>query len=455
MSADLRTAVKGAAPLPTSELDLASVERRARRITVVRAVGGSILAVVLLAAAVVVPRVLSEGIPVVPVGNDQVRSIPDGPRYEIASGSFGSGWGSKSAKRWRLLVWGEGDIDCWQLWVEGMGEDESLGCAFRSSDQIEDTIFGSRISFLADGDDPDEYQFISGEVGPRVDALEIREDGEPPVVLEIYQAPRQAGVPLGYYAATLPAYDYAQVVALDHRGEELDTHNLCGLGCKDDKAAEEQSKIDSYERRPVAVDAKAAVVGIAGVGKAGLLDHFGTFYDYDGSTRAGDAHRLRFRVSQCPAPAAGGYSCEPGGFVYLTVSQRGDRLVITDATGDLTDDHRRALVGYGEGIPSDDLDWRPVSTSIAKNKGQPGWGIGLVMAWTGNIPGPVRDYGSMCSFVALGADGGVLHRSRPFPVQVGPEEQDRNVGPLTGLESRRGAPESIEISCDEPRVRPH
>lgn len=460
MSDELRALLHASAPAPRGSVDVRGLERRARRIVLTRFAAATLSAAVVAAGVTVVARIdvadrpVADPVPQRPPDDVEVRHresrVPPGPRYEVVSGVFGDDWEEDAGLRWRLLVWGRGRTSCWQVATEESERNESLACTHADPDQVRETKLGGSTSFLTQSEDPDEYHFVAGYVGPRVDRLEFRGDRGPDRSIPLHRPPPEAGSPFRYYATTLPRYDFAQLVALSERGRALESHRLCGAGCREQREREAATEVVAFEHAPVTVESAAAAFAVAAAAQAGVMDELGTFWSYRGISGEDD-YVATFSATDCSgADAYGGYRCDPDHEpATVRVAIEDDRFVVAGAKGPMTDEQRGALESYWEPVTDDVRRWRQVTFSFART-GPREWDVSFLMVWTGNLDAP-RDYGSACRFVVYAARRETLHRSPLLAFEVGRDEQEfrRVSGLMTTIETRR-VPRDLLVECDDP-----
>jgi hypothetical protein len=382
--------------------------------------------------------------------------VPTGPRIEAITGRFGEDWeGSDAGKSWRLLVWGEGHTYCWQLAVEAADPKHGLACSAPSSESAEVDHLSGSMSFFTGSKDPEQFWFTAGEAGPDVASLQFRiQDGES-IEIPLQDAPTESGLELRYYAVTLPRFDYAMLVALDANGEVLDSANICGPGCQQDRQEETEAKIAEFEAQPVTAESKAAGFANIAVGRAGLMDPFATLYRYRGVEERGDGFAALFDVSECEPPHGqeGAYSC--GGDVVratVVVEVSGDRLIVREADGPMNLTQRQRLLAYTHSVDDFGPMWRQIASSIVREQDRRAWGLTYSLVWMGNVPPPVGQYGSMCSMVVYDGGGDVVYDRKGLPAMVDREEESRVQMLLTGVEAEVSDPKDVVVECDDPRA---
>ena len=457
MSRDLRSAVKEAAPEPLLQLDERDLARRARRGSVTRLLTLVVGLAIVGAGAWGVVSVRSSSSPgdAATHGN-RAPEIPAGPRYEAISGRFGEDWDYPEAgKTWRLLVWGEGHTHCWQLAVGAAEPNQSLACSAPNSKSTTVDHLGGNMSFFTDSKDPEQFWFTVGETGPDVAGLEFRiQDGES-IEIPLEDAPTESGLELRYYAVTLPRFDYATLVALDADGEVLDSDNVCGPGCQQDRQEETEAKIAEFEAQPVTVESKVGAFANLAVGRAGLMDPFATLYRYRGVEEREDGFAALFDVSECVPPHGqeGTYSCAGDGVrAIVVVEVSGDRLIVREADGPMTQTQRQRLLAYTHSLDDFGPMWRQGAASIVREQDRPAWGLAYSLVWMGNLPPPVSSYGSMCSMVVYDGGGDIVYERQKLLAMLGMDEDSRVQMPLTGLEADVSDPQEVVVECDEPRA---
>lgn len=470
MSPDLRSLLHAAAPQPHEQVDARVIARRARRITMTRA--GTAVATVLavaiggvgLASSLGERRpadVVGEGRekrtgirpqprPTVETHQGEGRKPPPGPRYEVVSGVHGDDWARKwRSKAWRLLVWAGRGSDCVQLAYDDTPLNHSLWCSHGREDPRK-TGLGSSTSFFTGSEDGDEFWFVAGQVGPRVAELELRPDAGQPVSIPLHAAPAKVDVPYRYYAATLPRFDLAYVVALDEDGNELERKRVCGPGCQGEREASSAAEIQTYEAAPVDVAAKAAVFASSVVGGAGLLDEFGRRWSYRGISAEGSGFVVRFEAQRCTPPPyrPGQARCKPLGPARLFVGQDEDLFVVTGAAGPMSGAQRAAMLAGEEEVPADRRGWRLVAWAFARGRSDRAWNVTFALTWTGNIPAP-PDYGSTCWMSVYARGGRLITRGPDLPFDAPDEEAFRVNELMTEIETDL-EPGYVGVGCEPP-----
>lgn len=452
MSSELHDSIKRAAPAPGHPLDEKQLARRARRLSASR---GLAVAVVLALLGGGIALATGDGpsqIGPVEHGNE-APDVPDGPRHEVLSGRYGDDWASDPGKRWRLLVWGEGHTECWQVaTTDPPPAREGLSCTAPADGQeLEEEPFLGNMYFFTQSSDPDEFWFGVGVLSPLVEALEFRPDQGGPVDIEIVDAPPESGSELRYYAATLPTFDRADLVAFDDQGEILGTQEICGPGCEADREAQNEQKVSAWEAEPIAPMSKAAAFANLAVGAAGLGDLSGTFLAYEGIATVGDRFRASFKASGCGPSLT--YQCDIRlGSAYIDVAVQGrrlGRLEVTGVDGPFSEQEREKLLSFVRG---DEFGphWEESQTSVSDGpEGERALIYSLV--WMGNLPPPVADYGSLCRLAVLDREGALIHEGRTFPLEVRRNEYSRVHSPLSELESDKPVGEVL-VDCDEPQA---
>lgn len=465
MSDDLSALLHAAAPRPRGVVDLERVRRRARRIVAGR-YAAAVVAVLAVAAGVTVAAPWEDRVPERVVGDPRPepaphefrvrgheRRIPPGRRHEVVSGVFGDDWGKRSGMRWRVLVWSQGRTSCWQLATETTKRNESIACSPNlDAKTVNDTVVGGRFSFLTGSRDSREYEFVAGIVGPRVDRLVVRGRPRLDVRIRLHEAPARTGIPYRYYATTLPAYDVAHLIALSEDGQTLQSYDLCGDECQEQRALFRDAEVARFEAAAVSVKASAGAFANAALAHAGLLDQLGVYWTYRGIEADGDDFVASFGVRRCFADPAAGYACtrrlKPAS---IRVAVSGDRFVVEDVDASVPDDQRRALQSYSEPVRDDVREWRLVAYRFDPGPG-PEWDVAFVMLWTGNAGAP-RDYGSLCRLTGYDSRARVAFRAGPLVFAVGDDEPDRVVASYAAVEARL-TPERLVVTCDEPRADP-
>ena len=458
MSPDLRSMLREAAPQPLGGVDERKIARRARRITGVRVLAAVAAVTFAVAGGAVVARSTGDSGPV-DVADDVLDrtaprfEVPRGRRHVVVSGVYGADWHERwRGKAWRLLVWAKGETRCFQLAEEDAARNENTTCSdVLNPKSIDSAIFGPSTSFRTESEDPDQFLFVMGEVGPRVDRLEFRPDDGAPVDVPLHDAPEKTGIPYRYYAVTLPRYDLGYLTAYGDGGGGLETHRLCGPGCEEEREAERDAEVAAYEAEPVTLEAKAAVFAVAAAGQAGLVDHFGTLWSYRRIVRLGNGFVAMFVATECSSPTPeGGVTCgrrRERTSVRFRIED--ERFSVAGATGPMTAAQRARLLAYSEEVPADLRGWQVVSYAFAPGRGR-SWYAGYAAVWTGNVPPPAGDYGSVCLVTAVDERGRSLAERRS-PFEVDSRESLRVTAGITELEAAE-EPAALELACDRPAL---
>jgi hypothetical protein len=346
--------------------------------------------------------------------------------------------------------------------VEDATSKEGVSCSAPGSSSDKYPPIGGSLSFFTSSDNPDEFWFVVGELGPQVSGLEFRPSQGEAVTIPIEPAPPETGIERSYYAATLPQFDSAQLVALDSDGKELESHDICGPGCEQDRRSEADAAVAEYEAQPVTLESKAAAFASIAVGKAGLIDAFGTRYSYqsvnsdvDGFPRDVDGFAVRFDVSECEPPHGedGTYRCggdDEGATVLVGIDD--EQLDVWGVDGPMSEAQRERLLSYTHSADDFGPEWRQIAGNVVREQDRPNWAVSYSLVWMGNLPPPVDDYGSMCTMTVYDGDGDVVGESRPLPFDVRPEEESRVSEPVTGLEPDVKDPQDVVVECDDPRA---
>ncbi|MFN2588204.1 MAG: hypothetical protein ABR613_08805 [Actinomycetota bacterium] len=468
MSPDLHTLMHDAAPRPSREVDVVALSRRARRISVTRAATAAVAAAVVAAGGTVVARSFDGAEPTGVVSEPEEdraalppprphagdRSHPPrGPRHEVLSGTHGDDWAEPwEGQTWRLLAWSKGHTICVQLAYRGQPRNQGLWCSHDQTRQtVRDTALGGSTSFFTGSEDPDEFYFVAGAVGPRVAELELRRRGAAPVAIPLHAAPEQVKVPYRYYAATLPRFDLAHLVALDAEGRALETSRICGPGCRAERGARLAAEIEAYEAQPVEPAAKAAVFAVSVAGQAGLIDEFGRRWSYRGLVATQDGFLARFDATRCTrrTPRPGQRACRPGprtGTLRIAVEE--DLFVVTGVTGPASGAERAAMLADEEEVPEDHRGWRLVAHAFARGGTARSWGVSFALAWTGNVPAP-RGYTSTCWMNVYDGDGDLILRGPNLDFEAPAEESERVAGLTTEIETGV-EPDHLGVACNPP-----
>ena len=463
MSPDLPKALKAAVQAPHADLDVTDIARRAKRVGRFRYGGFALLSLLLIGlSSAVVARMGTS--PSLPPGEDPGRGrrfeVPGGPRYEVASGTYGADWDENYAgTQWRLLVWGNDEEHCSQLAEEDSKRMEGVSCSRPNRDASDDDEFiGGLLYFETGSPDPDEFLFMTGDVEAPVAALQFRADGGKVVEIPLIDPPPAAGVDRRYFVATLPRYNYGELVAWDEENDVLQTRTLCGPGCQADNETEDAERIAAYEARETSLMSRAAVVANAALANAGMYDAFKISYNYRNIVQDVDGFVASFQVSRCVTPSRknGVYTCrERLGKAWLRVKAGDERVEVVDTGGLVTRRQRAELVGYGEGIPQDAPRWRHLGTKVGPVYGGRNWPFELVMIWTGDLPGPAPGYGSVCGYVTRDTSGDVLRKDAlPYEVRTDRSEYFR-VSEMTTEITSKTRPVETEVSCDDPAADIH
>ena len=148
-------------------------------------------------------------------------------------------------------------------------------------------------------------------------------------------------------------------------------------------------------------DERAGTVAIAALTEAGLHDYAGTFYDYVGIRRGDDGWIASF----C-SPSVANADCKPDAAdAFLRIVPDGEDVVVAEASGAFSEDHRTGLLGYREPAAPPPARWiyRPIAPGTVEETNSPG--LKASSYWTGAIP---SNLGSLCRFEVLDAQGDVV-----------------------------------------------
>lgn len=459
MSPDASRVLKEAAPRPQLPLDTAVIARRAGRLKRGRRATFivSVVAVVVATVAFVVTAPWersSRQAPVTRPGHDDKggREIPDGPRYVIASGRFDDGnWGEYQGKEWRLVAWGQHpdgfDVGthCMQFWIERIvsGSEGTYCTEWKAKD-----VFGGRAY------DPGGHGVPSisyGQVRGDVARLEFRLSNGEVVTKDPLPPPEELSVPVRYYVAFLPLTEQGEIVAFGQYGDELGRVRLCHGSCDGSHRGVDESEraaIEEYERSELPMDSRAAVFAVRAVAAAGLLDPLGDFYALKETIERADSWVVKFRPSICYQTAKV-ETCRENGPGSVEVTVAGDRLVVRSVRVPMDAGQRHELLSYSEPLVEEVYDWE--FPYIRVDPQEEGWGVRTSPLWTGPMPPPIPDYGSICRLIAFDAKGKVVYRDeRRHPMEVR-GERFRAAGVLvTGTPPTTQPVASAIFSCSKP-----
>lgn len=375
---------------------------------------------------------------------------PASPRYTVTSGVFGEDWdGPRAGKPWDLLVWGDGTTTCWQVVEEGYSKSEGRTCSRNvDPEALRRTAFDVTRSFYSGSRDPDEYMFVAGETGPRVHRLVFRGDRGPDMPVRLFHPPPSTPSPYRYYAAVLPQFDFARLVALSEDGAVIATHRLCGIGCVAGRWFDERADLRAYEAAPVTLESAAAAFAITAAGRAGLIDRLGTFWRYRGIS---DDLVATFRPMDCSAASTtNGRRCDTGaGAARVEVGVEDGMFYVASAQGPMTGKQRAGLEAYTEPVTDDVREWRLVAASFA-GAGRREWDVAFALVWTGDMD-PPSDYESPCRLTVYASGGDVIERRRDLPFGVRADERHRVSGLLTSVRGPR-LPQRLDVECDPART---
>jgi hypothetical protein len=308
-------------------------------------------------------------------------------------------------------------------------------------------VFGMTSTSITGSDDPAEYAFISGMLGPRVDRLVFRGDRGPGFSIRLYSAPPGMGIATRFYATALPRHDYGRLEALASDGEVLASRRMCGIGCQADHERAQAVEVLTFEHTPVVLESAAAAFAVEAAGRAGVMDQLGTYWSY--RTTSADDLVARFRTTECSGELPEEtYRCDPNmGAASIDVGVEGERFVVESAQGPMDDEQRAALERFSALVTDDVREWRPIAESFARS-GRSRWDVAFLTVWTGNLDAP-PDYGSTCRYTVYGDDGRVLHRSRKLPFFVRGGEHLRVTGLTTTIDTDL-RPSGLSMECSPP-----
>jgi hypothetical protein len=158
------------------------------------------------------------------------RSIPDGPKYVLASGTFDEGeWGEFQGKDWRFVAWGGPDQTCHRLEVGEQDGNDGTTCSTDHDGPSTEAI-GARTYDPGLGNIP---SITFGYVHRRVERLELRLTTGDVVDVGIIEPPDESGLAVSYYLAFVPFSENGEILAFGDDGELLEKKDLCHDVCGD------------------------------------------------------------------------------------------------------------------------------------------------------------------------------------------------------------------------------
>lgn len=372
----------------------------------------------------------------------------DGVRHVLTSGTFGGDWDQARAGRpWRLLVWREDASVCWQVVPEGRYRNEGRTCSRNPRPRAlrRETVRTWTSSYTGSRD-PDEYLFVAGGSGPRVARLSFYGDSGTSSEVPLRAAPLEMETPYRYFAAVLPRFDHARLVAYSPTGRVVATIRLCGVACRGPRDVEDHTDVFAFEDAPTTIRSAAAAFAIAAAGDAGLIDRLGTSWAYRGISGKG-RWSATFEAVECPPDAD---RCAPRGRTgTINVARVGGALVVTGVGGDIPGGRSGALLAYSEPLVLDRPEWRVVGESLTRLATDE-WRIAFSLVWTGN-PGTPWDYGSMCRPTVYDRRGRMLYRGPDVAFEVRDRPIYRLDGHVVRIETK-GSPARLTVECDPPRA---
>jgi len=431
MSRDLRTLLRNAAPLPAQDLELAVVAQRARR--------GRSRAVLFVAASATV-SVASIWIAltfaadsyntIAPVEGKRPprHDIAPGPRHVLGSGTFDDRFGSHSGKEWALTTWGDDRTHCWAFQVEDeIGTNAGVSCSSGPPKPHHNGL-GSR---MVDPGDENVWGVAVGQILPDVAAVEIRLPDGDVIEADQFESPDLEAIPYDYFLAFVPGVDQAQLVVLDHEGNEVSSVPLCHDSCTADRGRHPPSVEPMPDDRSLQPEERVAIFGIRAVASAGLLDPLGDLWaygevklittDYAGNPVWG----IRFSAAECFRTTQL-ETCRRRGKAELHVVRRAGKLSVRRIHGPADRQHERSLLAYTEPWEQPHpYRWEFPNIRIDRELKGSAWGVRVSPLWTGPMPPPVRPYGSVCRLQVRDEAGNILWEtpdSRPIVFDVREEE---------------------------------
>jgi hypothetical protein len=156
--------------------------------------------------------------------------ISEGPRYVVASGTFGSDWGEYAGKEWRYLAWGDRDVGCAQFQV-GPETTRNGGVACSGWAGEDPALDGDILDRTYDPGGHGVESIAFGTVSLRVAAVEFRLTSGEVVRVDSLPPPPGLEVPVRYYVAFLPYSANGEMVVLDAAGDVLEKATLCHGSC--------------------------------------------------------------------------------------------------------------------------------------------------------------------------------------------------------------------------------
>jgi hypothetical protein len=455
--------MRAAAPQPLGGIDEHALERRARRLGLSRAVTAVVTIAVLAGATYSVVGAIRTDVPGEIAGNRSRSSpyVPPGERHLVLSGTYGDDWDRREpGASWRLLAWAqdEGTTFCKQLF-EGPGTPDDSGATcthLTGENEPTDHIFGLSTQFETGSSDPDEFMFVVGDAGPQVARVRFQAEDGRALEFDVVDAPPEANVPFRYFAATLPRFSHARVLALSAEGETIAAQELCGPGCDNEMLEERRAIVAEYEAQPIEDSARAAAFANLALGDAGLVEQFATWYRYEDIVDNGDGTFVAsFDVFSCEPPPyeRGERVCDEESLrAAVTVSGGGESFEVVDADGPMSSEQRERLMSYEPDGSFDDPMWVPVAATAAPDDGGDShqWLVSFGVVWTGNLPRPSPGYGAMCWVTVTDADGDEVYRGMDVPAEVGIEESDRMMVPTTEIDHDIKEGDRVDVTCDPP-----
>ena len=123
---------------------------------------------------------------------------------------------------------------------------------------------------------------------------------------------------------------------------------------------------------------------------AGLRDDVVRVFDYKGATQTDAGWDVNMDVSSCPTGSPG-QECRSIGSASMRVQSEDARLVVTDASGDITAEERQQLLDQSSDSKEPNPDYRFTFAAIApETPGEAEEVLIMSLYWTGEIPSSLR-----------------------------------------------------------------
>lgn len=183
---------------------------------------------------------------------------------------------------------------------------------------------------------------------------------------------------------------------------------------------------------------RIASFSVRAVAHAGLIDPFGTFYDYMVATAAGERWQVFFDPFACIRTLEK-ETCNrlaPARSAVLTVVLEDGELRVADASGPMNNGQRASLMSYrealGENVEVSQLEYVSVELAAAVEGTIGSDSKNLSIKASGLWTGPISGAGvASCTFFARDAEGEVVYETE-LPKRYAPTTEEARAGEIIG-----------------------